>query len=60
MVLGQEPEIVQNGVLVGPKTKYIQSRLKNASRAIKINHSGNGFGPGTRNGSKWRAGGSKN
>ena len=43
MVLTQEPEIVQNGLLAVPKTRYIQSRPKNASRAMKIRRSGNGF-----------------
>ena len=43
MVLGQDPEMLQNDLLVVPKTRYIQSRPKNVSRAMKIGRSGNGF-----------------
>ena len=60
MVLAQEPEIVQNRLLVVPKTRYIQSKLENASRAMKISRSGDGFDPEARNCSKQPAGGFKN
>ena len=38
----------------------IRSRPKNGSRAMKMNRSGNGFGPGSRNASKRPSGVSKN